>query len=98
MCRNNFYKLTDVSSTTYLTSYDLASKGSRDQLLSEKLLEHLSHKSLNPTYDLKDDFFSLGMLALTLGAGKKVEDMYKWNEKGMGVLNVRNVDVALKNI
>ena len=62
-----------------MTSYDLASKGNREQFLSEKLLEHISHKSLNPSYELKDDLFSLGMIVLGLASGKGAGDFYTWN-------------------
>jgi hypothetical protein len=55
VCKNNIYKLTDVSSTTCiyhhivdLTSYDLVIKGNRQQFLSERLLANLYNKSLNP--------------------------------------------------
>ena len=77
VCRNNFYKLTDVSSTTCktlsnldITSYDLAKKGNREQFLSEKLLESLAHESLDPIYDIRDDYLSLGVIILMIVSGK----------------------------
>lgn len=73
LCQNNFYKITDVSSTTckinvilVVKSYELVRRGCRNQFLSPKLLTNLEYRSLEPYYEIEDDFFSLGMVILSL--------------------------------
>jgi hypothetical protein len=77
ICKNNFYKITDVSSTTCtvldnadVTSYNLVIKGNREQFLSAKLLNSIYNKTLDPVYEIKDDFFSLGMIILAIASEK----------------------------
>ena len=60
-------------------------------------MEHYSHKSLNPSYELKDDLFSLGMICLALGSGKKAEDFYIWSEKN-AYINTKGLNIAMKSI
>jgi hypothetical protein len=62
-----------VSSTTCkgfiivdITSYDLVIKGNREQFLSGKLLNSIYNKTLNPVYEIKDDFLGLGMIILAI--------------------------------
>ena len=81
-----------------VSSFDLANKGNREQFLSENLLEQIRHQTLNPKIELKDDIFSLGMICLSLASGLTAKDLYIWNEKGAGFLNIKNIDMALKGL
>lgn len=64
-----------------LTSYELVLQGSRDQFLSEKLLNNLS-LSMMKAYDfnITDDLFSLGLIILMIIAGGKPENFYTWQK------------------
>ena len=89
LCQGNFYKITDVSSTTCIyflsnlvvKSYDLVRRGCRNQLLSQKLLTNLEYRSLEPFYELEDDLFGLGMIVLTLVSKVMPNHFYIWKEK-----------------
>ena len=81
-----------------LRSYDLVIKGSRDQFLSEKILDAIYNMCLSPCYDIKDDYFSLGMIALAVAVGKDADYFYSWNSKGQGSLIVNNMEASLRAV
>lgn len=78
----------------------MAKKGNREQFLNEKLLESLAHESLDPIYDIRDDYFSLGMIVLMMVSGKEVRDFYCWESKKPNVisLNSKQVEVSMKEL
>ena len=83
-----------------ITSYDLAKKGNREQFLSEKLIENLVHESLDPIYDIRDDYFSLGMIILMIVSGKEARDFYNWetNKPNIIYMNNEQVELSLKKV
>jgi hypothetical protein len=76
----------------------LVIKGNREQFLSGKLLNSIYNKTLNPIYEIKDDYFSLGMIILAIAAEKEAGDFYSWNDKGHGLLNMKKIEYCLKDV
>ena len=56
------------------------------------------HKSLAPDYTLKDDMFSLGIIALMLCANKTAEDFYIWDSKGLCSINTQTINNCFRYI
>lgn len=59
-----------------ITAYQKALRGSITQLLSERLMESLKHKSQTPQYMLSDDLFALGLMLLHTLTNTPVEAFY----------------------
>lgn len=53
---------------------------------------------LSPTYELKDDLFTLGMIVLAVAVGRDATYFYNWNAKGHGTLEPKNVEISLKAV
>ena len=53
---------------------------------------------LSPSYDIRDDYFALGMIVLAVAVGKDAGYFYVWNGKGQGSLNVKNMEASLRAI
>lgn len=59
-------------------------------------MDAIYNMCLSPCYDIKDDYFSLGMIALAVAVGRDADYFYTWNIKGQGSLIIKNMENSLR--